>query len=198
MSPSAGYVSGVGPSLQSCACLRRDELQKGDTLSHSAARQGSPACHPLRSICCLVCSNWLNRSLSPNARDEVQKRRAHAMRWLAKFTEHPESVGETYLEHMGTAAAFGTRLMAAGAACMVHSLLPFLFKTTASREIASLHSRMIANRPRLTGHVGGNSIVGEPGISNNMEAWGTLRTSQSEIRADNLQAAFPRQPSRVF
>jgi hypothetical protein len=75
--------------------------------------------------------------------------------------------------------------MAAGAACMVHSLLPFLFKTTASREIASLHSRMIANRRRLTGHVGGNNIVGEPGISNKMEA-GTLRTSQSEIRADNL------------
>jgi hypothetical protein len=71
------------------------------------------------------------------------------MQWRDKFTDHPASVGETYLEHMWTAAGFGTRLILAGAACLVHSLLPFLFKTTASRQIASLHSRMIANRRKV-------------------------------------------------
>ena len=33
--------------------------------------------------------------------------------------------------------------------CMFGPLLPFLFKTTASREIASLHGRMIANRRKV-------------------------------------------------
>ena len=70
------------------------------------------------------------------------------MLWLAHFTNHPRSVGESYFEHMGTAAAFGTRLLLAGCACVVHALLPFLFTTTASREIALLHERMVANRRR--------------------------------------------------
>ena len=63
-----------------------------------------------------------------------------------KFTEHPASVGETYLEHMTSAGSFGWRLMVAGVACLTHSLLPFLFKTTASREVEALHGRMVLNR----------------------------------------------------
>lgn len=64
------------------------------------------------------------------------------------FTEHPESVGETYLEHMGQATFFGTRMIAAGLACLVHGLLPFFFTTTGSRTIALLHERMVTNRRR--------------------------------------------------
>src|SRR5262249_38729042 len=83
--------------------------------------------------------------------ERLRRAETRLMQWLDKFTDHPASVGETYLEHMWTAAGFGTRLILAGAACLVHSLLPFLFKTTASREIASLHSRMIANRRKVPG-----------------------------------------------
>jgi hypothetical protein len=64
------------------------------------------------------------------------------------FTEHPASVGETYGEHFATALYFGGRLMAAGLACVVHAVLPFLFTRTASRTIADLHARMIGNRVR--------------------------------------------------
>lgn len=64
------------------------------------------------------------------------------------FTDHPASVGETYLEHMGQATFFGTRMVAAGVACLLHGLLPFLFTTTGSRTIALLHERMVANRRR--------------------------------------------------
>lgn len=64
------------------------------------------------------------------------------------FTEHPESVGETYLEHMGVAFGFGTRMLLAGLACVVHGLLPFLFVKTGSRTIATLHDRMVAHRVR--------------------------------------------------
>ena len=64
------------------------------------------------------------------------------------FTEHPASVGETYLEHMGVAAWFGWRMLAASFACFVHALLPFLFTRTGSRAVTELHERMVRNRAR--------------------------------------------------
>jgi Family of unknown function (DUF6356) len=65
---------------------------------------------------------------------------------LRPFTEHPASVGETYAEHCGTAVYFGTRMIFAGCACLVHGLLPFAFVRTGSRAIAQLNERMIAKR----------------------------------------------------
>lgn len=64
------------------------------------------------------------------------------------FTEHPHSVGETYLQHMGSATFFGTRMIGAGFACLLHGLLPFAFTSTGSRTIAMLYDRMIKNRAR--------------------------------------------------
>jgi hypothetical protein len=62
------------------------------------------------------------------------------------FTEHPESVGETYGEHMVRASCFGGRMVVAGLGCMVHALLPFIFVRTGSRAIDELHARMQATR----------------------------------------------------
>lgn len=70
------------------------------------------------------------------------------MRLLDPFNDHPASVGETYLEHMRAAGSFGGRLVVAGVACLVHSILPFAFVTTASREVVSLHDKMVTNRRR--------------------------------------------------
>lgn len=64
------------------------------------------------------------------------------------FTEHPRSVGETYLEHMGMAGGFGARMILGGLACLVHGLLPFLFTKTGSRAITELHGRMVTNRTK--------------------------------------------------
>lgn len=62
------------------------------------------------------------------------------------FTEHPETVGETYGQHMGTALSFAGPLMFAGLACLVHAVLPFLFEKTGSRVITRLHDRMVTHR----------------------------------------------------
>ena len=62
------------------------------------------------------------------------------------FTEHPQSVGETYAEHMARAACFGGRMVVAGLACMVHALLPFVFVRTGSQAIEELNARMLATR----------------------------------------------------
>jgi hypothetical protein len=64
------------------------------------------------------------------------------------FTEHPASVNETYAEHFGMALGFSLKLLAAGLACAVHALLPFLFVKTGSRMIGELHARMVTNRLR--------------------------------------------------
>ena len=64
------------------------------------------------------------------------------------FTEHPASVDESYLEHMGMALSFAGRLFAASLACLVHAVLPFLFVKTGSLAIDDLHDRMVANRNR--------------------------------------------------
>lgn len=67
---------------------------------------------------------------------------------IALFQDHPESVGESYVAHMGVALSFAVALLAAGLACLVHALLPFLFTSTARRTITTLHRRIVTHRDR--------------------------------------------------
>jgi hypothetical protein len=62
------------------------------------------------------------------------------------FSEHPGSVGESYLEHMGVAGSFGWAMLRGSAACFVHALLPFLCTKTGSGIISELHGRMVTHR----------------------------------------------------
>jgi hypothetical protein len=71
-------------------------------------------------------------------------------RW--SFTEHPASVGETYLQHLAQAASFSLRLIGGGVACLVHAVLPFLFTRTGSRVVVTLHERMVLNRAAAPAH----------------------------------------------
>jgi hypothetical protein len=58
---------------------------------------------------------------------------------------HPNSVGESYFEHMRFALQFAVLLSTAAFCAFVHALLPFCFEKTASRLVCRLHQR-IANR----------------------------------------------------
>ncbi|HVY82876.1 MAG TPA: DUF6356 family protein [Steroidobacteraceae bacterium] len=62
------------------------------------------------------------------------------------FTEHPASVGETYLQHLCTACGFAVRMFGAGIACFLHALFPFAFQHTGSDCIASLYDEMMRRR----------------------------------------------------
>ena len=68
------------------------------------------------------------------------------MNLIRAFTEHPASVGESYTEHLFRAVCFGSRMVFAGVACLIHGVLPFLFVRTGSRAIAELNDRMVVNR----------------------------------------------------
>lgn len=66
------------------------------------------------------------------------------------FTEHPQTVGETYSQHFMHASSFGLRMVAGGIACLLHGIFPFLFVKTGSDQIRTLHGRMVVNRDKLT------------------------------------------------
>ncbi|QZD94621.1 DUF6356 family protein [Qipengyuania gelatinilytica] len=71
---------------------------------------------------------------------------------MSIFTDHPHSVGESYFQHLVTAGSFGVSLIAAGFACLVHGIFPFLCKTTGSRAVRQLADRMIHGRERYDGN----------------------------------------------
>ena len=58
------------------------------------------------------------------------------------FTAHPQTVGETYFEHMRFAGWFCGRLAMAAFAAGVHAILPFLFEKTAGKMIREKAVRM--------------------------------------------------------
>jgi len=64
------------------------------------------------------------------------------------FTEHPDSVGETYFQHMGTSFSFGVKMFVSSFACFAHGLFPFICTTRGSETITQLHNRMVTHRHR--------------------------------------------------
>jgi hypothetical protein len=73
------------------------------------------------------------------------------------FTQHPASVGETYLQHLAFACMFGCRMLAGGVACCIHGLLPFLFTSTGSRIVLDLHALLMRKRSAKLSRVSGRS-----------------------------------------
>jgi len=74
--------------------------------------------------------------------------RGRAIMFKHAFTKHPASVGESYFQHLGMAFGFGTKMIAAGFACLLHGLFPFLFTCTGSKCIEDLHAKMVTHRDR--------------------------------------------------
>lgn len=62
------------------------------------------------------------------------------------FTEHPESVGETYGEHFKVASGFAGSLAIAAMAAAVHAVVPSLCEKTASKRIMAMHSKITSGR----------------------------------------------------
>ena len=58
------------------------------------------------------------------------------------FLEHPDSVEETYLQHLRVAFGFAAWLAVAALAALVHALIPALCERAASRIVRRLHDRL--------------------------------------------------------
>ena len=55
------------------------------------------------------------------------------------FTEHPNQVSETYLQHMKKALSFSFKLLLMSFQAFLHAILPFLFVTTVSDKIEGMN-----------------------------------------------------------
>jgi hypothetical protein len=62
------------------------------------------------------------------------------------FHDHPADLGESYGEHFRAALGFGAAMIAGGAACIVHALVPGWFPTTGSGAVKRLYDHMVAKR----------------------------------------------------
>ena len=64
------------------------------------------------------------------------------------FTAHPNSVGESYLEHGLFACRYGVKMTVGGLAALLHGIFPFLFQTTGSRITRELNATLEESRAR--------------------------------------------------
>ncbi len=62
------------------------------------------------------------------------------------FLDHPQEVGESYVEHAGVAGRFGLEMIWGGLLCLVHAAVPAWCKTAGSGTITRLHARIVAKR----------------------------------------------------
>ena len=58
------------------------------------------------------------------------------------FTKHPNSVGETYFQHMKKAMGYGLRIQLIVLIIFIHSTFPFLFEHTAGEEIEKINKEL--------------------------------------------------------
>ncbi len=65
------------------------------------------------------------------------------------FTEHPESVGESYSEHFVFANSFGLKMILGGLACCLHGIFPWVFECTGSNTVRKLHADLQDCRGQL-------------------------------------------------
>jgi hypothetical protein len=56
--------------------------------------------------------------------------------------EHPRTLGMSWASHGAGALKIGVRMIGAGAACIVHAVVPALFTETAGRTVVDLHEHM--------------------------------------------------------
>lgn len=66
------------------------------------------------------------------------------------FVEHPQSVGESYAEHLRVAGGFGWAMLKGAGACFTHALVPAFFTKTGSATVRRLHARL-AHDPQRDG-----------------------------------------------
>jgi Family of unknown function (DUF6356) len=62
------------------------------------------------------------------------------------FVDHPDSVGESYFEHMTVAFGFGFQMLGGALACIIHGIVPGLFVCSGSKTINCLHDRLQEKR----------------------------------------------------
>ena len=59
--------------------------------------------------------------------------------------DHLNEVNETYFQHMRIAFKIGFTMLVTGVFCLIHGLIPSLFKKTSSNQIAKMYEMVSRN-----------------------------------------------------
>ena len=59
--------------------------------------------------------------------------------------EHLKEVNETYFQHMAIAFKISFTMLVTGIFCLIHALIPGLFKKTGSNQIAKIYDMVSRN-----------------------------------------------------
>lgn len=87
------------------------------------------------------------KSRAPGVLNNDSKTQKRSLFYLMNFfTEHPESVGETYFEHFFVAIRFSCKLFLSSIAALIHAFIPALFKKTANTQIKKMYRQMTSRK----------------------------------------------------
>ena len=62
------------------------------------------------------------------------------------FLDHPRSLGMSWASHGLGAVKIGAELIGAGAACLLHAVVPAWFTQTAGKTVERMHDHMIKRK----------------------------------------------------
>ena len=62
------------------------------------------------------------------------------------FLEHPRSLGMSWAGHGAGAVKIGAELIGAGAACLIHAVIPAFFTQTAGKTVERMHDHMVKRK----------------------------------------------------
>jgi hypothetical protein len=77
-----------------------------------------------------------NQTIEPDHRGHLQR----------LFLDHPRSLGMSWARHGAGAVKIGAELIAAGAACIVHAVVPGWFTQTAGKTVERMHDHMVSRK----------------------------------------------------
>ncbi len=88
------------------------------------------------------CVDWLT------CEERTAKARALRAEVSKAFTEHPESTGETYWEHLWFTSTMSARFLSATIVIMIHGIFPFLLTKAASNQTEAIYRIMKDRIPK--------------------------------------------------
>lgn len=69
------------------------------------------------------------------------------------FTEHPHTIGETYLQHLKFAFFVGLSMISGGLIFIIHAIFPFIFVKTGSSILFKTTHCFVDRMPRVEKNV---------------------------------------------
>ena len=88
------------------------------------------------------CAGW---RLSEGQKQHIRMFKEEANR---AFTEHPQSTGETYWQHLWFTLTMSLRFVYTTVVLLIHGVFPFLLERAASREIERVYRIMKTRIPK--------------------------------------------------